>query len=405
MVGTGEPTSPWGSFLFPHIFRSFRMAIQPSRLVTAFAAVAGICLAGWVMDLSRTVIVTDGPAVAGYGQLLPSGMTELDLYAISETRLQELVESPPADSSRVGLFAALCRFCAIQCRSGNVFGCLRAPVWALTYHTVYSVVFFAVVLVALSFAGGTICRMTALEFALGRRMGLSEAWRFSIDRIASLVAAPIGPLVIALLLGLPVVAIGALGNIPVVGELLTGLLFPLALVAGPFIAILLIGVVAGVSLMAPTIAYEDSDFFDAISRAFSNIYARPWRMGFYSLVAAVYGAACYLFVRLFAFLALWSTRGFLQLGLRDEKLDAIWSPPSLAGLLGAAASPDGWSLWLAAFFIRIWVLVVVGLTVSFILSFYFSASTIIYALMRNRVDGTVMNEVYVAAEEAPQTSE
>ena len=100
--------------------------------------------------------------------------------------------------------------------------------------------------------------------------------------------------------------------------------------------------------MFPAIAYEDSDFFDAISRSFSSVYAKPWRMGFYTLVAAVYGAVCYLFVRFFVFLLLWATYGFLQFGLSDNaKLQAIWPEPSFDNLLGTAAvapenGPCGW---------------------------------------------------------------
>jgi len=405
MVDARETALPFSNFLFPHIFRSFRMAIQPSKLVAALVAVAVICLAGWLLDLSRTVIVVDSPGLAGYGLTVPGRITELDLYVSSEAQLRELLASPPAESRRAGVFSTLCQFGAVPYRWDNLLGCLRAMAWAFKYHTLYSIVFFAVVLVTLSLAGGMSCRMTGLQFAQDKRLGLAGAWRFSFNRIASFVSAPIGPLAIALLLGLPTVVIGGLGNIPVVGELLTGLLFPLALVAGPFIAILLIGLVAGLTLMSPTIAYEDSDFFDAISRSFSNVYARPWRMGFYTFLAAFYGAAGYLFIRTLAFLALWATRGFLQLGLRDSKLDAIWSMPSFANLVGVAPSPDTWSLWLAAFLIKIWLLVVVGLTIAFIVSFYYTASTIIYALMRNRVDGTGIDEVYVAPEETAQTSE
>jgi hypothetical protein len=213
-------------------------------------------------------------------------------------------------------------------------------------------------------------------------------------------AAPITPLVVALLLGLPIVLLGALGNIPYAGELLASLLLPLALILVPFIAVILLGTTAGLNLLFPAIAYEDSDYFDAVGRTISSVYARPWRLGFYTLVAAVYGAACYLFVRLFAFLVLWLTRGFLQVGLADEKLRAIWPEPAFGNLFGATAgTPESWSLWLGALLIRIWVLGVAGLVVSFILSFYFTAGTIIYALMRNRVDGTPLDEVYEAPEE------
>ena len=409
MVEVREFTSPFGSFLFPHIFRSFRMAIQPSKLAVAFAAVTVICVTGWLMDLSRTVIVIDSPPAAVYGRSMGAERldrtTELDLYVMSDAGLQALRESPPADSDRAGVFATLWQFCAVHCRSGNVVRCLRAIVWAFTYHTVYSMVFFAVVLVALSFAGGAICRIAALQFARNERPGLVRAARFARTRLASLIAAPVAPVGIAILLGIPIVALGLIGNIPIVGELLAGLLFPVGLVAGPFIAVVLIGAIAGLNLMAPAVAYEDSDFFDAISRSFSNVYARPWRMAFYTSAAAFYGTVCYLFVRFFTFVVLWVTHGFLQLGLRDEKLQAIWPAPSFDDLLGAAASADGWSLWLAAFLIRIWILAVVGLMISFVISFYFSANTIIYALMRHRVDGTALDEVHVAAEEAAETSE
>ena len=46
-----------------------------------------------------------------------------------------------------------------------------------------------------------------------------------------------------------------------------------------------------------------------------------------------------------------------------------------------------------------WVIIVVGLMVSYVISFYFSANTIIYALMRKRVDKTALDEVYTGADE------
>jgi hypothetical protein len=57
-------------------------------------------------------------------------------------------------------------------------------------------------------------------------------------------------------------------------------------------------------------------------------------------------------------------------------------------------------LWLAALLVRIWVLAVIGLTVSFIISFYFSANTIIYALMRHRTDGNPLEEICIRPGEA-----
>ena len=53
--------------------------------------------------------------------------------------------------------------------------------------------------------------------------------------------------------------------------------------AGFVMTITLFGTIGGFNLMYPTIAVEGSDSFDAITRSFSYVYARPWRMLFYTL--------------------------------------------------------------------------------------------------------------------------
>jgi uncharacterized membrane protein YgaE (UPF0421/DUF939 family) len=53
----------------------------------------------------------------------------------------------------------------------------------------------------------------------------------------------------------------------------------------------------------------------------------------------------------------------------------------------------------AAFLVYIFALVVIGLVVSFIISFYFSSNTIIYALIRNKVDNTPLEEIYTEPQE------
>ena len=119
-------------------------------------------------------------------------------------------------------------------------------------------------------------------------------------------------------------------------------------------------------------------------------------MGFYTAIASVYGAICYMFIRFFAFVLLLVTHRFLQLSIWDNnsKLTAIWPGPCFANLLGSPATPANWAQSFAAFLIYLCLLVVIGLLVSFIVSFYFSANTIIYSLMRNKVDKTALDDVY-----------
>jgi hypothetical protein len=258
--------------------------------------------------------------------------------------------------------------------------------------------------------------MAALQFARGEKPGLTEALQFGIKKFPSFFATPLAPIGIIIFIGLFVFFLGLIGNIPRIGELLMAVFMPLALIAGILVAIILIGTVAGFNLMFPAVAYDGADCFDAISRSFSYVYSKPWRMGFYSAIAVVYGAIGYVFVRFFAFLLLWATRWFLHLGVwvdssseQVNKLSAIWPGPSFMNLYGSVDSVGlNWAESIAAFLIHLVILAVIGLLVAFIMSFYFSANTIIYSLMRNRVDNTSLEDVYTHFDDAqtkPGTAE
>jgi hypothetical protein len=408
MVDEKESSQLSDNFLFPKIFRAFRMAIQPSKLIIGLLAVAAIFLAGWIMDLNKTVVTT--PDTQGQE-------TELQVYMTAPDRLQPYIDNARDDSKRVGVFATLWRFGVTRCHGalyslfrlrereavGNIADYLRAVIWAFRYHPLYCIIFAVIKLAVLSIAGGAICRIAALQFAQDERPGMNEALRFSTRKFRSFFSAPLAPIGIIIFIGLFIFVLGLLGNIQWVGELLIGIFMPLTLIAGALIAVVSIGAVAGFNLMFPAIAYDDSDCFDATSRAFSYIYARPWRMGFYTVVAAIYGTVCYMFVRFFAFLVLWLSHRPLQLGILGDnsKLAAIWPEPTLTNLLTIPDFTAGsWTQSVAAFLVYIFVLAVVALVASFVISFYFSANTIIYALMRNRVDNTALDDVHTYPDES-----
>jgi hypothetical protein len=167
--------------------------------------------------------------------------------------------------------------------------------------------------------------------------------------------------------------------------------------------------------MYPAVAYDGSDGFDAISRAFSYLFSRPWRMIFYTALAAVYGGICYLFVRLFAFLLMESTRLSLKAGMwvQNEsganKLEAIWPEHHFMNLINTAnIDPANTTQAISAFLIHLFLLVIVAFLTAFIISFYFSANTIIYSLLREKVDNTTLDDVYTeesSTESSPQPEE
>ena len=151
-----------------------------------------------------------------------------------------------------------------------------------------------------------------------------QALRFSSGKFLSFFAAPLIPLIIILVLGLFLFFGGLLlGNLGGWLAWIMGILFPIALVLGLLIAFLAIGLGGGCGLMYPTIAVEGSDAFDAISRSFSYVFARPWRTVAYGVIALVYGTICYLFVRLFAFIALAGTHWFVKGGIFGDRKSVV----------------------------------------------------------------------------------
>lgn len=126
-------------------------------------------------------------------------------------------------------------------------------------------------------------------------------------------------------------------------------------------------------------------------------------MAFYSGVSILYGSICYIFVRYFLYLMLSLTHKFVGLFIfrsADNTAplwNAMWpNPPALGGLsYSVNYMPLGPGEKAGAFLVMIWVYLAIGLLGAFAMSFYFSANTIIYFLMRHEVDATEMDDVYL----------
>ena len=388
------------------------MAIQPTKLIIIYSALIIICLAGWIMDRSETVVCKRNPN----GKITE---TELQIYMNNQSQIKEYIKNNRGTSRGTGVFSTLWHFTAQKFQDSvdsvfaldipgvakNIADNFKAVGWALRHHFVYCIIFFVIYLAVMSIAGGAICRLAALQFARGEKPGLTEALQFSTKRFTSFFAAPLTPIGIIIVPVVLIFVLGLICNIPWAGELIIGISMPLALITGALITVVLIGMFAGFNLMFPAIAYDGSDCFDSISRSFSYVYAKPWEMGFYTTIAAVYGAISYTFVRLFVFILLFTTHLFLELGVLVEKegvskLTAIWPKPELMKLISYKdVITNNWTESIGAFLIYLFILAVVGLVVSFIISFYFSANTIIYSLMRYKVDNTALEDMYTYFDE------
>ncbi len=403
MGGENRSSEIIESLLFPKVFQTFRMAMQPAKLTITFLALAIVCATGFIMDLTRPVVQNQAKR------------TELDVYMVSRERVDAFINENRESGTRKGVFLTLWDFTGQNFQDtlkylftpnftevGNhIWYYFKAAAWAFRYHPFYCTVFIVIMLAVVSVAGGSICRMSAMQFAQGEKPGLTEALRFGAGRFWSFFIAPLIPVGVIVVCGALIMLLGLITNIPWAGELILGLSMPLLLFAGSVIAFFAIGVLVAFNLMYPAVAYDGCDCFDVIGRSFSYVFNKPWRMGFYTVIAAIYGAICYIFARVFVFLLLWFTYLFLSTAIfadatggNDDKLTLIWAQPTFGHLVDTVPLQGNLSEKCSAVLVRLSLWVVIGLLVSFIISFYFTANTIIYALMRNRVDGTALEEAY-----------
>lgn len=420
------------NFPFLNIFKAFRIAVQPARVLTAFLAIVIIFVAGWLMDFSKTVVVSGSTAQRDYRfSRLTSAVsypTELHCFVSDPDRLDRFINSykDRPNAEKAGVFNTLSNFCiarfnlaviSIPTLDFNslisaVAESILALVWAIKYHTVYTSVFLFLSLVVISIAGGAICRGAAMRFSAGQTLGMSTGLKFSLKKFISLFGAVLAPVILIASLGyLIILLIGLLANIPWAGEIIFALSFAIVLFTGTIMAFVAIWAITGGTLMFGAMGYESSDTFDIITRTFIYLRAKPWLFVFYSASAVVYGAICYLFVRLFAFLMLVLGRYFLAVIMwtkagRAEtvsKLDALWPQPEFFNLAGNALEiTKRPTESLAAFIVYLEILAVAAVVFAVAMSFYFSANSIIYCLLRKKVDGTAIEEVFVETEPAEQ---
>lgn len=287
--------------------------------------------------------------------------------------------------------------------------------WLLSQHSFFALVFLTVVLAVWGLLGGAIYRIAALHAAREEKISIFQALKFALSKWPSFFTAPLIPLGVIFVLGALITLGSLLANVPWVGAPIVGILFFLALVLGLAVAFVAVGLVGGAGLMYPTIAVEGSDSFDSISRSFAYIYARPWRAVLYTLVALVYGVICYLFVRLFAYISLAAIYLFMRWGVwaggesigASDRVAVIWREPTWANLWGnfnweAMSTSEA----VGGFFIWCWVALVAAVVGSFLLTYLASSSTIIYYLLRRKVDATDLDDVYVQElPEAPAPAE
>ncbi len=280
-----------------------------------------------------------------------------------------------------------------------------------------------------AYFAGIITRIAAVQLSGKDRIGLGQAVAFVSQRYLSYLLSPIVPLgmmgfaaVVLALLGLPTL-------LPFIGDVVYIVLVPLGLLGGFFMAALLVGLI-GYPLMYTTLSVEGSDTFDALSRAYNYVMQAPWHYLWYCFIATIYGAAVTLVVVFLASLSVYLGKWAISqtpfneyFHQRPDYLFAHapeslgWKQLLLHGTdLEQKVEKDGhaykivdknpaeaeryrktlaWYNHAGAYFTTFWLTVLFMFTLGFSYSFFWSAMTVVYLLMRRHVDEVDLDEIYL----------
>ncbi|WP_435009960.1 hypothetical protein P12x_001179 [Tundrisphaera lichenicola] len=334
------------------ILRSIGIASDPRKLILAVLGLLAM-IGGWAA-LDRVIEPTRKP---GLTQVQPgSTIRSVDYPTVESLRdAARLMVEPPR--SVIGPFASL-----FERRSGPArwFRSALMALWSITVWGIF---------------GGAIARVAVVQASVGHRVGIGSALRFALRKSGSLIGAPLTPWLAISIFSAILAAFGLIHRIPGgVGRTIAEVLGFFPLVLGLLMAFILLGLAAGWPLMHLTVAAEGEDAADALSRSYSYVNQRFIRYASHLALAWGVGTVGLIGV-------IWFARAVLML--------SDWGVA-----LGAPATDPASSLG------SFWVVLVGWLVHGWIYSYFWSATAIIYLILRRDVDGTDWHDVYLPEQDA-----
>ncbi|MHC5011014.1 MAG: hypothetical protein ACYTG6_08705 [Planctomycetota bacterium] len=284
-----------------------------------------------------------------------------------------------------------------------------------------------------SFVGQGVHRITALRIARDEGLTLAEGIKFSAKNWLTMLLVPLIVMGAIGFFYLCNMLAGAVISIPYVGQILGLILVPLAAISTLLILLIAVGGLFGLPLVGAAAAWERNGSLDAISRAFSYIFARPLQF-FWNYFLIFMLLAIILLVGSWFITALtksvdsgvWSDRLAVQIDPPDRQdreafgdlsngaqkdYDAMAGPDRTDWANGRDQDGSPFAKHFDAVLVAPWshklnVLVfwaainLIWLGVfGYALYWFMGASTSVYADLRADVDGTEEDEIYLEEEE------
>lgn len=236
--------------------------------------------------------------------------------------------------------------------------------------------------------GGAITRSALVQLTREEPASLGSVLRHATKRWLSYFAAPLLPLGGVFLVTLALLFLGLFMRWSI---LFAGIAWPLALIGGIVMAVLMVGLMFAWPLMNAAVSAEGSDSFDALSRSYSYVYQRPLHYLFYAAAAAILGSLGLMLVGMFANLAQWFTAWSVSWGSGAKLMNDV-----LYAQTQGYAEHDRWGMSMLNFWSGCVRLIVIG----YAFSFFWTAVSAIYLLLRHDTDGAEIGEIHF--DESPE---
>ena len=243
---------------------------------------------------------------------------------------------------------------------------------------------------------------------------MKASWDFVRKRWKSVLGTLVGLVVILVLLALIPIFVGLLGKIPTIGRIIlmfASVLIPFAFFLGLLIAYLLVGL--GISLFfAPSVvAAADSDAFETAYQHLAMIWNQPWRVPIYETLLFGVKVICTPIWIIFCLIGFALAMLPIHFLIPTDMQHIMWqadrwlggSIDKLAALpymeyfkvydIGAEPTNLPITLTIAAIFMTFSLLFIVGLVIAYLFSIASAGNTLIYTILRRRIDGESLLEV------------
>lgn len=253
----------------------------------------------------------------------------------------------------------------------------RPRTWGETAYRVLGVLW---TLAVWSLFAGAITRIAVLQLGCDQRTTTTQALRFVLTRFRSYFVAPLLPMT-PLILGLFILSvIGWIGQSGF-GLMLVGLAWPIILVFGVILTLLMLGLALGWPLMWVALAAEmDADAFEAVSRAYTYALQRPMRLIGYIFVATLVGMVGWVVVYHVSEILI----GLTTSGLSSD----VFVAPAEDGVT------SGTFFQMGAFLIMLGNGLIRTVAAAYGFSFFFCSATAIYLLLRRDIDEAQFDQVF-----------